>query len=63
MAFIPRNTAFSTGMRKIDASMMKRIGRGHAAEITIGSTKLTWLQMSSAGPRSGMRSMPVTRSR
>ena len=43
-----------TGIAKMRWSITKRIGRGLAADQQTGSTKLTWLQTSTAGPRSGM---------
>ena len=63
IAFPVRNTNERTGMRKMRWSMTKRIGRGLAARITSASTKLTWLHTITAGPSSGMFSMPALRRR
>ena len=38
---MPRKIVLSTGILKMLLSMMKRIGRGQAAEITIASAKPT----------------------
>ncbi len=53
-----RKTNETTGILKIRWSITNRIGRGLAARITSGSTKLTWLHTSIAGPSSGMFSRP-----
>ena len=58
-----RKTNETIGVLKMRWSITKRIGRGLAARITSGSTKLTWLHTSTAGPFSGMFSIAVFSSR
>ncbi|MNC89877.1 hypothetical protein D3C83_58820 [compost metagenome] len=59
MARPVRNMKLSTGTRKMLWSITKRIGRRHAAATISASTKLTWLQTSTAAPSSGMLSSPL----
>ena len=50
-------------MRKMRASIRKRIGRGLAAISSTGSTKLTWLHTTMAAPVAGMLASPRMRKR